>query len=231
MPCLILYRTTISTSTAFSKKPEIFPGEDILGINNQHKAEDLFWTISGRAWDGKDVRAINAKSESVHRTPMFREAFENDRVLIPATGFFEWDCQKAKHLFTFDEPLFCFAGIAANCEIKGEQKRCAVVLTTEANDVVSPIHVKNRMPVILHKYDHDKWLDPDTPFAELQRMMVPVKNEEMDVRPVEEGEVAPEPETPVAADLIRTKLADIDRGFSDIMEPRRAACRNSNDAE
>jgi putative SOS response-associated peptidase YedK len=33
---------------------------------------------------------INARCETVHTTPMFREAFAERRALIPATGFFEW---------------------------------------------------------------------------------------------------------------------------------------------
>jgi putative SOS response-associated peptidase YedK len=67
---------------------------------------------------------------------MFAEAFRNDRVLIPATGFFEWDRGKCRHLFTFDEPLFAFGGLARDCEIKGETRRCGVIMTTDANDVV-----------------------------------------------------------------------------------------------
>jgi putative SOS response-associated peptidase YedK len=120
---------------------------------------------------------------------MFRDAFRNGRVLIPATGFYEWKelgaKKKAKYEFEFDEPLFAFAGIARECEIRGEKRNCGVILTTEANEVVRPIHAKNRMPVILHKYDYEKWLDPQTPFNELRRMMRPIPNEEIAAYPVD----------------------------------------------
>src|SRR5690606_40603481 len=33
---------------------------------------------------------INARAETVERTPLFREAFARRRCLIPATGFYEW---------------------------------------------------------------------------------------------------------------------------------------------
>ncbi len=164
---------------------EIFPGTNILAINNRHKAEELWWTIADKTWEGKPVKVINAKSETAARVPMFKEAFRTDRVLIPATGFFEWDPNKRKHLFTFDEPLFMLGGIARTCEIKGEQIRCTAILTTEANDVVRPIHVKNRMPVVLHKYDHEKWLNPETSMDELRRMMSPALNDETHVEPAE----------------------------------------------
>ncbi|HMS08900.1 MAG TPA: SOS response-associated peptidase family protein, partial [Pyrinomonadaceae bacterium] len=84
------------------------------------------------------------------------------------------------------EPLFAFAGIARECEIKGETRECGVILTTEANEVVRPIHAKNRMPVILHKYDYEKWLDPETPPAELKKIMQPLPNEEIRAKPADE---------------------------------------------
>jgi putative SOS response-associated peptidase YedK len=34
---------------------------------------------------------INARAETVHKLPLFREAFAKRRCLIPATGFFEWE--------------------------------------------------------------------------------------------------------------------------------------------
>jgi putative SOS response-associated peptidase YedK len=34
------------------------------------------------------------------------------------------------------------------------------------------------MPVVIHKYDYDKWLDRDTSFTDLRRMMAPLANEE-----------------------------------------------------
>jgi putative SOS response-associated peptidase YedK len=34
------------------------------------------------------------------------------------------------------------------------------------------------MPVVIHKYDYARWLNPDTPFDELRQMMQPLPNEE-----------------------------------------------------
>src|SRR5436190_2743805 len=174
---------------------EIFPGEEILAVNSSRRAKKIFWTIEDCDNSGKLQRAINAKSETLTKVDMFRDAFKNGRVLIPATGFYEWkdmpNRKKARYEFTFDEPLFAFAGVSRECEIKGETKDCGVILTTEANDVVRPIHAKNRMPVILHKYDYEKWLDPDTSLEELSRMMKPIPNDEIRTKeedePIKEG--------------------------------------------
>ncbi len=174
----------------YEPQQEIFPGTEILAINREHRAKRIFWTIEDRDYKGVMRKVINAKSETVHFVPMFREAFKSGRVLIPATGFFEWkdtpDKRKEKYEFEFDEPLFAFAGISRECEIKGETRECGVILTTEANDVVRPIHAKNRMPIILHKYDYEKWLDPETPPAELKKIMQPLPNEEIHAKPAED---------------------------------------------
>ena len=170
-------------------REEIFPGTDIFAVDLERRPEMIHWTIEDCDAKGTLRKVINAKSETVTFVQMFKEAFKNGRVLIPATGFYEWkendDKSKEKYEFEFDEPLFAFAGIARECEIKGEPRNCGVILTTEANDVVRPIHIKNRMPVIVHKYDYDKWLDPYTPMDELKRLMRPVRNEEIEAKPAE----------------------------------------------
>ena len=38
-------------------------------------------------------KMINARAETVHRLPSFRDAFRKRRCLIPADGFFEWQVQ------------------------------------------------------------------------------------------------------------------------------------------
>ena len=170
----------------YKMREEVFPGEWITAINNANRPEDIWWTIEDKDNRGAPRKAINAKAETVTKVNMFANAFRTDRVLIPATGFFEWDTGKCRHLFTFDEPLFAFGGIARECEIKGEARRCGVVMTTDANDVVRPIHEKGRMPVVIHKYDYLRWLDPATPLDDLRRLLHPLANNETHVAVAED---------------------------------------------
>jgi len=162
---------------------EIFPGTDILAVHHGRVPEIIHWTIEDRDNSGVPRRAINAKCETITKVEMFKDAFKEDRVLIPANSFYEWKDtgarKKQRYEFEFDEPLFAFAGIARECEIKGHPRNCGVIITTVANDAVKPIHSKPRMPVIVHKYDWDKWTDPDTPFDELRRIMQPVPPDEI----------------------------------------------------
>ena len=178
----------------YRMRDEVFPGEWITTINNENRPEDVWWTIEDKDNAGVPRRAINAKAETVTKVNMFADAFKHDRVLIPATGFFEWDPGRCRHIFTFDEPLFALGGIARICDIKGEPRRCGAIMTTEANDVVRPIHEKGRMPVVIHKYDYAQWLDPKTPLTDLRRLMNPLPNDETHVLKVEETAVSDDPQ-------------------------------------
>lgn len=105
---------------------------------------------------------INARSETVASKPAFRSAYRRRRCLIPADGFYEW--QKLggkKQPFYFqlrDRQPFALAGLWEDWEREGEVIQSFTILTTSANELVRPIH--ERMPVILRREDHDRWLDP-----------------------------------------------------------------------
>ena len=43
---------------------------------------------------------INARAETAAEKPLFRDSVRSRRCLIPSTGFYEWDGQKRKYLFT-----------------------------------------------------------------------------------------------------------------------------------
>jgi len=158
---------------------EIFPGTPLFAINNQLRPEEDWWTIRDKNWQGKMFDAVNAKAENVLKAAMFKTAFLIDRILIPATGLYEWQTQpdgsKLKFEIWFDEPIFAFAGIARDCEIKGETKRCAVIITTTPNEIFAEIHnSKQRQAVVIRQDDHEAWLDPKTTIDRLTRMMQPL---------------------------------------------------------
>ncbi len=100
------------------------------------------------------------------------------RCLIPATSFCEWTDRRPKipHWFALDEsrPLFAFAGIWRpwTGERKGEtgEHQLFAFLTTEANEIVQPIHAK-AMPVLLTTEDEwNFWLScPEREALALQR--------------------------------------------------------------
>jgi putative SOS response-associated peptidase YedK len=122
-------------------------------------------------------RMINARAETVAEKPAYRSAFRRRRCLVVADDFYEWATAAGKggkvpHYFRLanGEP-FAFAGLWEQGSKGDEPVESCALLTTEANDVVAPVH--DRMPVILAPDDYARWLDPGAGPAELQALLVP----------------------------------------------------------
>jgi putative SOS response-associated peptidase YedK len=116
-------------------------------------------------------RLCNARGDTVAAKPSFRSAFKARRGLMPAEFFYEWQViegQKVKQPWCIaleDGEPFAFAALWERWTPKADPGAeplvtCAVI-TTEPNVVMAPIH--DRMPVILHRDDYARWLDPATP--------------------------------------------------------------------
>lgn len=109
------------------------------------------------------ARMINARSETAHSLPAFRDAMKQRRCLVPADGFYEWQRRgSAKQPFCFEVAnggLFAFAGLWERWrDPSGQWIKTCSILTTTPNAVTTAIH--DRMPVILQPDSYDLWLDP-----------------------------------------------------------------------
>lgn len=143
-----------------------------------------FW-----ANDAKAVkRAINARAETLTEKTSFRKLLNSKRCLVPADGFFEW--QKTDHgkvpyrILLKDEDTFSFAGLWDEWLDKstGELLHTYTIITTEANDLVKPIH--DRMPVILSPEAEELWLDSHESQEELLSLLKPYDADQMKAYPV-----------------------------------------------
>ncbi len=133
------------------------------------------------------VRMLNARSETVADKPSFRAALCRRRCLIPADGFFEWlnsNGRKQPYYFRLRSGKpFAFAGLWEHWQRDGEVIDSCTILTTEANELVKPVH--DRMPVILPPDAYPLWLDPAVQRSEaLQSLLQPFRAEEMITGPV-----------------------------------------------
>jgi putative SOS response-associated peptidase YedK len=106
---------------------------------------------------------INARAETLASRNSFRDAFLTCRCLIPATGFYEWRREgfgRRPFYFSLSSGgLFGMGGLF----FPGTPSRF-VIVTTQANELVSPFHV--RMPAIIAPSNEKDWLtsgplDPD----------------------------------------------------------------------
>ena len=88
---------------------------------------------------------FNARSETVLQRDAFKNLVAENRCLIPADAFYEWKKMgKVKQPFAFslrNRGLFAIAGL---WDTDSDGNNSCVILTTEANDVVSEIHDRAR---------------------------------------------------------------------------------------
>jgi putative SOS response-associated peptidase YedK len=112
-------------------------------------------------------KPINARAESLISLPSFRTAYAKRRALLPIDNFFEWQKIKGpKQPYAIamksGEP-FALAALWESWRQpeSGEIIRTFCVITTDANELVAPIH--NRMPVIIPPEAYDRWLSPVEP--------------------------------------------------------------------
>ncbi len=109
------------------------------------------------------ARLINARSETVHDKPSFREAFARRRCLICADGFYEWKRGGKRpvphYMRRVGGGVIAFAGVWERYQLPdGRPYFSYAAMTTGANGLMAPIH--DRMPVIIDRADYDRWLDP-----------------------------------------------------------------------
>lgn len=127
------------------------------------------------------VPHINARMETVHKLPLFREAFAKRRCLIPATGFYEWekraDGRQPYRFVMKDLEPFAFAGLWEFAHIAGEDILSATIIVGPPNELTAPIH--DRMPMILKSSDYDQWLDKETAIEDARAMLKPCDPELM----------------------------------------------------
>ena len=134
------------------------------------------------------ARMINARAETVAEKPSFRAAFAKRRCLIVADGFYEWrkeaGAKQPYRAAMADGRPFAFAGLWEQWTDKSDGARvesCTIV-TTEANELLKPIHP--RMPVIVDPGDFDAWLDVTVALDAVQALLRPYPAELMTVYPV-----------------------------------------------
>jgi len=131
---------------------------------------------------------INARAETAATTPAFRDAFQSQRCLIPADGFYEWQkSESGKHPYMFEVgngETFAFAGLWDKWrQPDGKSIATCAILTTRPNSITAPVH--DRMPVILNPEAYDLWLDPSfRNAAELTAMLQPFPADRMRAYPV-----------------------------------------------
>lgn len=132
----------------------------ITNDGRDNQVEEMRWGIPRFIGPGKVKDVFNTRDDKAFGS--WKKLVLTQRLLIPASGFYEWKKPEKQRYFIHpkNEELFSFAGIWNLWENKetGEKIKVYSIITTEPNKEMSHIH--NRMPVILHQDDESSWLSP-----------------------------------------------------------------------
>lgn len=129
---------------------------------------------------------VNAKAETIARSPAYREAWKRRRCLIPADWFYEWKKidEKTKQPYAIgmkNESMFAFGGLweTWNEQETGNELQTFTIITTDPNELLEAIH--NRMPVIIDSKDYERWLESADPAYLPSDLLRPFPAERMKV--------------------------------------------------
>ena len=152
----------------------ITPTRDIYIVRDNREAQRELTTVSWgliAPWseDAQSAlrsqsQAINARTETVHEKPTFRNAFTSRRCLIPASGYYEWATEMGPYapkqpFFIHGDGLIAFAGIWDRWRSPdGSYQESAAIITRPAVEFLATVH--HRMPTFLPRNRWDAWLDP-----------------------------------------------------------------------
>ena len=128
------------------KTGEIRPGDSAPAIIRKREKIVAVPAVFGFPGTRSSRLLLNARAETAAQKPSFADCMADRRILLPASGFFEWgrDPKKTKYRFTVDQcALFYLCGIY---RVIGGQRRF-VIFTREANESMAETH--SRMPVII----------------------------------------------------------------------------------
>ena len=167
---------------AFPARYNIAPTQPILVIIAGEKAEPgsnlperravlVRWGLTpGWVKDPKDFPLlINARAETAIGKASFRAAMRHRRILVPASGFYEWhrppkesgEKSQAYWIRPKKGGIVAFAGLMETwASADGSEVDTGAILTIGANPSIARIH--DRMPVVIQPEDFSRWLDCKT---------------------------------------------------------------------
>jgi len=164
----------------------------VISGDASHAAQLMHWgLIPSWTKDLQKAREIrkgtyNARAETLHEKPSFREPLLKGRCLVLAHGFFEWQHVRGARIPWYirlkSEAPFAFAGLYDSWRDpdRGETIQSCSIITTEANPLMERIHnTKKRMPVILSPDMEKEWISGDISLHQARQFFLPLDESEM----------------------------------------------------
>ena len=156
-------------------------------------------------------RLINARSETAHEKPAFRDAFRRRRCLVLTDGFYEWREEGGRKqpywVHLPERRPFTFAGLWERwLPDDGDPIHSFTILTTDAVASLKPIHP--RMPLIIQAEERNAWLDREAGVDDLRALLGPRGDDELEFWPVSTEVNSPANDAPGLVEPVAEERAD-----------------------
>lgn len=176
---LVCILDVVIPADRFPPRYNIAPSTNLVTVCHKlgFEVADMQWGIVPHwAKPGQFERPlINARAETIREKPSFRKLVARTRVIVPVNGFYEWRrTEGSKATFYFSsaaEDALALAGIY-QIDRNGGMQCC--LITTQANDVMSPVH--HRMPAIIPRDAMQDWLQSEDKHV-IDALMKPAAND------------------------------------------------------
>ncbi|RWX75920.1 SOS response-associated peptidase [Neorhizobium lilium] len=175
--------------------------------------------IPGWVKDPKEFPLLfNARAETAAGKASFKAAMRHRRILVPASGFYEWRRPpkesgvnpQAYWVRPKQGGVIAFAGLMETwASADGSEVDTAAILTSAATAAFRPIH--ERMPVVIQPQDFERWLDCKTQEPrDVADLMRPVQEDFFEAVPVSDlvnkvANMGPDVQKPVAVAIPEEK--------------------------
>lgn len=184
----------------------IAPSQPVAVVPNDGKNSVDFFNWGLIPFWAKDIKIgykmINARSETLHQKPSYKNPYRRRRCLILSDGFYEWQKtadSKVKvptYIRMKNHVPFALAGLWEIWRAQdGSEIFSTTIITTEPNELLKPIH--NRMPVIISPDSYQTWLSPNEKKPdELSHLLKPYGPGAMEAFPVSRAVNNPATDSP-----------------------------------
>ena len=187
------FRETKIRWNLFNDLPEFKPSHNaipdhggrlaIVRTEQGNEGRLMYWPLIPSFAEGMELSysTINARDDRLLQSRAYGRLLNMRRCLIPTTGFYESQGKKQPKVPFFiylkSEEPFALAGLWDTWKKPdGSILQSFTIVTTAPNTVMRRIH--NRMPVMLHREDEEKWLDCSAnPFDKVQSLLQPFPSE------------------------------------------------------
>jgi putative SOS response-associated peptidase YedK len=143
----------------------IAPTDPVVAVGPRN-ADVVRWGI-----EGTKGGLFNIRSEAALTKPYYHRLLLGQRVLVPASHFYEWRTVGGRRLplaiSRADGGVLNLAGLLG----RWEGEAATTILTTVPNADIAPLH--NRMPVVLNDDDAATWVLEELSLAQIAEFLKP----------------------------------------------------------